>query len=134
MEKVRKLSLAVALLFCLSGCQKTEKPVSHLVTSVEVTCYHNNEVLTRNYEKSQKISAVLYYLRTQVYRGKAEINPEGLPGDKFSIILRYSDGHCDKIFQRANRYISRNYHTWQEIEEKPASKLYPLLLAVPGDL
>ena len=134
MGKKQKICGLIFLIICFCGCQKRESTHSNLVTSIEVTCHHNGRVLVRNYQKPDKISAILNYLRSQIYRGRATVDPERLPGDKFLLILRYSDGHTAKIIQRANGYLSRNYHRWEKIDSKRASRLYPLLLAIPEDL
>ncbi len=124
-------ALMAALLFLLCGCEKDAAP-RNIVVKAQVSYEHNGALLQRTYDHPDKLRNLLMCLRLQSFRGRPETDPEKIAGDSCEIWLTYCDGSQTVILERANRFRCRNFGYWEEIEEEDS--LYPLLLAMPGDV
>ena len=128
----RLFVLWMALPFLLCGCKKESAAPRNIVVKAQVTYDHKGQLLQRTYEHPDKLRNLLMCLRLQEFRGRPETDPEKLVGDSCKIRLTYPDGSQTVIIERANRFRCRNFGSWEEIEEEDS--LYPLLLAMPGDV
>ena len=131
--KKTKLTLLVVIMCLISGCSRAEAPVSRVVTKIDVVCTQSNTQVIRTYKHPKKMEALLYYLRTLRYCGKADTDPEQIRGDAYHIVLTYSDGTSRVYRQRANRYLSRDARPWEQIDPRQGRSLPLLLKLMPED-
>lgn len=125
--------LPLALCLLLTGCNKPPTPKSKLVTGMRVEMRQEQETLCRKYTDPQKIEAVLSYLRALQEQDHSCSTPERYAGPRYRIELYYSDGSTGYVFQHANRFLSRDFHPWQEVNSKYAAFLLPLIKSMPND-
>ena len=133
---MRKKLLLLFLIFSLMGlwgCRKPGAP-SGLVAKAEVTYQRGDETLYRCYTEPRKLSAFLLALRLQDSLGYADEDPEQLPGDRCRIELTRYDGSRVVIRQNCNRYRSRDFGRWEDVDEDQALQLYLFVRYVPGDI
>lgn len=125
----------LAVLLVLSGSIPKE-PIRPLrvVTQVRIDGYHGQQQVCRCYTQPEKIEAVLNYLRMQENKGMAQIDPERIVGDAYTVDVCLSDGQHHIYYQRADRYLSRDYHPWQRIDEEQAQIFYELLQENSSDI
>lgn len=134
MKYLRKFSILLLMPAFFTVFVSAEGNNVNIITGVQITCHKENIVVTRQYIQPHKISAVLNYLRLLKCSGKADTDPEQLTGDSFEIILQDAAGQRSIYRQRANRFISKNSKPWEQVSPKQASRLYPLIQAMPTDL
>lgn len=121
--------IACTFFCCLMLCACTEKSTApRLVTKISVT---DSTGLTRIYTEPRKMEVILYYLRALEPSGKAKTDPERILGQSYRICVSFSDGQQTIYRQRANRFLSRDSHPWQNINFKKAAYLQTLLEAMP---
>ena len=123
MGKILKITLALLCCFLLGACH-TEPSKPRLVTKVSIT---DSAGITRNYLEPRKMEVFLYYLRSLNPTGKPTTDLERIIGESYRICVEFSDGQTSIYRQRANRFLSRDSHPWQNIDPKKASMLRPLL-------
>ncbi len=136
MKKFFKITSAFFLIvFMIPGCRGSDasNTVFRTVTQIDVVCTRENETLYRTYHTPKKLEAILLYLRLLSPYGRAEVDPEALEGDIFDITVHFSDGRQRIYRQRSDRFVSKDFAPWQNIDTDHAQKLYPLLLLMPGD-
>ena len=136
--KKQMLFAIVCCLCFLSGCSRTDdsekrQVLYRVVDRIDVSCYRSGTVQHFSYQTPQKMQLILSYLRQLEYRGKADTDPERICGDSYQITLTASDGTACRYRQRADRYLSRDGHPWENIDPDQARRLYPLLQAMPSD-
>lgn len=135
-------AILIAVMLCgliLSGCSRNHtsrptEPAIRYVTKVDVTCKKDQAALRWQYTDSEKMEAILLYLRTLRRSGTAQVDPQRVEGDHFEILLHYSDGSRRVYYQHADRYLSQDYKPWEQIDHKQAQDLYPLLESMPSDV
>lgn len=139
MNKCKKCLLVLSLImFIVSGCSQnhTQNPnesVPRFVTRIDVICHRENTTTLRHYTTQEKIEPVLICLRLLEPKGKADRDPERLIGDTYRIVLYLSNGGRSIYHLQADRYLSRDHHPWERVNEKQAQKLYPLLMRMASD-
>lgn len=139
MNKCKKCLLVLSLIvFIVSGCSQnhTQTPnesVPRFVTRIDVICHRENTTTLRHYTTQEKIEPVLICLRLLEPKGKADRDPERLIGDTYRIVLYLSNGGRSIYHLQADRYLSRDHHPWERVNEKQAQKLYPLLMRMASD-
>lgn len=131
LKKIIKLLLALCLL--LTGCHVPQPQKSKLVTEMTVEVQLQQETLFRRYTDPQKMETILSYLRAMEGRPHSCSSPERYTGPQYRIELNYSDGSTGYVFQHADRFLSRNFQPWQEINRSHAAFLLPLIESIPGD-
>ena len=131
--KRKLLVLMVVFMMLLTGCKEEKPPELPLVTAVEITCRHGEEVIHRTYTTPQKVQRFLYYLRRQQTMGYTDRNPERILGDTAWIRVELSDGSSRIYRQRADRFLSVDCHRWKKIDESWGRRLYSMLLLIPSD-
>ena len=131
--------LFLGLTLLLGGCSKwtpsaADEPLCHVVTGVSVT-YQNGAVrLDRQYTDSEKMRAILNYLRIIHPYGRPEEDPEQVEGSQFSIVLSYSDGGQKTYLQKADKYMRIDDGQWQRIDPNRALQLGELVGQMASDL
>ncbi len=132
MEKYLKL-MPIVLCLLFTGCSIPQTPKSKLVTEMSVEVRKDHETLRRRYTDPQKLETVLSYLRALEGHDHSCTDPERYAGPQYRIKLRYSDGSTSYVFQHADRFLSRDFHPWQEVDSDHAAFLLPLLKNMQGD-
>ena len=138
MKKMWKITAALLLALVLCGCTptsetETKKPASRVVVRIEVDGLHGEEVIRRRYESQENMGAILNYLRPLRSLGPADRDPERLAGDVYEIRIWRYDGERDIYRLRSDRYLSKNCEPWQNVVQKQAQRLYPLLLELESE-
>ena len=132
MKKFLKL-LSLTLCFLLAGCNIPQTPKSKLVTGLSVEVMQDSQHLHRRYTDPQKMETVLSYLRAMDGPTTERADPERYAGPKYRMELLYSDGSKSYIFQHGDRFLSRDFHPWQELDPKYAQFLLPLIKNMGSD-
>lgn len=136
MEKCRKIIFMLAtVVFFFFGCTRggEDPTVPRLVTQIEVVYSHGEQLLRRQYTDPSKMSSVLNYIRLLDRGGPADTDPERVPGDACKITLRLSDGSSRVYHQRSDRFLSKDFHSWQRIDPEQGQQLLPLLEGLESD-
>lgn len=123
----------VIILFCLflSGCKAPVKqPDSpRLVTSVRI----QTEEFTREYTDTEKITAILDYLRYLPRENPSVLNPDWVKSDGISIELTYYNGKTRTYVQKGVYYLSQDQEPFRPIAPDSAAVLLRLLDTYPSD-
>lgn len=118
----------------LWGCgAEREKPVSHIVTGVDIFCQHEDGQIRRHYTDQEKMHYALLYLRLAKPMGKADRDPQALGDDVYEITVRLADGREKVYRQTAHRYFCEGDRPWHRIDPEHAANLYLLMRKIPGD-
>ena len=122
-------------MLCLffGGCNIPQTPKSKLVTEMTVLLQQDQERIFRHYTDPQKMETVLCYLRALKGHDHNCGDPEQYGGTQCRIELYYSDGSKSYIFQCADRFLSRNFGSWQEVDPKHGAFLLPLVKNMHSD-
>ena len=132
--KKRKRIFLLCFLLILPGCSRTKPQTSgRVVTGIHICCTQSGVTRELTYREPRKMEAVLNYLRCLNYAGKAQEDPETLPGDLYKITVVNSDGTNRVYRQRAFSYLCRNGETWEKIDPNRGKYLWLLLKLMPGD-
>ena len=120
--------------FFLWGCtQSHNQSLCQVVTAVDISCQEEDVPIRRHYTQTQKMEAVLLYLRLIKPLGKPAIDPESLPDAEFQITVHLSDGTQKVYYQKDHRYFAKEHRLWQSIDPEQASGLYSLMRRLPSD-
>lgn len=136
-----KKFIKLFFLFCFSaiiipGCGKNDaqpKPLTRVVTRVDISCQKENMLIERHYTDSRKMEYVLLYLRLLKPLGKPDTDPDQLDKDIYEITVSLSDGSQKNYRQKAHKYFSWESRPWQKISPAKASGLYALMQHLPSD-
>ena len=129
---MKRIAFLLCLCIFLSGCgQKPQEPAIRTVVGIQVEYTQGNQVLQRNYTKSENVQSVLKYLR--LLRPYGTVIPETDAPTSCKIILQFSHGPDSVYLQLGNSYLRRNDDDWESIDENRAALLYPMLLLLPSD-
>lgn len=136
-----KKNIKIFILLCFSavimcGCNTNDsqpKPLTRVVTRVDISCQQENMLIQRHYTDPQKMEYVLLYLRLLKFKGKPDRDPEPLDKDVYEITVHLSDGDKRLYKQKAHRYFSRDSRPWELIDPAQASGLYLLMQKLPSD-
>lgn len=137
--KKKCILLVLGLALLLSGCSRwtpsaADEPLYRVVTGVSVT-YENDAVrIVRQYTDSEKMRAILNYLRLIHPYGRPAEDPEQVEGSLFSIVLSYSDGGQKTYLQKADRFMRVDNGEWKRIDPNQALQLGELVGQMAGDL
>ena len=134
LKQAEKWLLIFLFLFVIAGCgcQKT-KPLITVVEKVEVIGNYQGEALQRTYTKSDKITAVLNYLRWLRPQYKADCDPEIIPGDEYTITVTLSDGEQEIYRQKTNGYLQKDGGRWEDIDPEKGIVLYEIISQMASD-
>ena len=128
----------VAVLMCvfLSGCGQKKYEASaplKLVSHIEILYDYRQSQLRRLYTDTDKIDVVLHYLHKLTPYGLAADDPEYLQGDSCKITVHLSDGSQHIYRMRGSRYLSVEFHQWQNVDYNKGSVLFHLFRHLPSD-
>ena len=134
MKRVGIIGALLCLAMVLTGCgQDKNAPLITVVEKVEVVSHHGEEVISRIYTKSNKMTAVLNYLRWLQPAHKADCDPEQIPGDDYMITVTLSDGEREIYRQKTNGYLQKNNGRWENIDPEKGIMLYEIISQMEGD-
>lgn len=125
--------LSLTLCFLLNGCNIPQIQKSKLVTGLSVEVVQDQKLLHRQYTDPQKMETVLSYLRAMDGPVTNCADPERYAGPRYRLELSYSDGSKSYIFQHADRFLSRDFQPWQEINPNYAQFLLPMVQNMGSD-
>ena len=139
---MKKSRLAITLIFMLclllNGCGRggdlpSEPLQCRVVTGIRVSFTDGPLQMERYYTASEKMRAVLNYLRWIDPYGRPEEDPETVSGSSYHIVLTYSDG-CEKTYeQKADRFMQVDGQGWKRIDPKRALTLSQMLGQMASD-
>ena len=134
MKNKKKTFLALCLtIFMLCGCQKSTRPLCRFVTQVDISCDHGNIPIRRHYTSTEKMEAVLLYLRLLRPGSAPLVDPDKEDADIYQITVSLSDGEQHIYRQKDHRYFRIENYGWQSISPERASRLYELLRHLQSD-
>lgn len=137
MSKLFK-ALFVLLFFTVifAGCVKQQTaplPGYRIAKQIDIYCRQENFVIHRHYTDSNKMEAVLAYLRLLKPIGKPAVDPNSAEGDLYEITVTLLDGRKNTYLQKAHRYFSKDAVNWKNIDSRKAAELYRLMQYLPSD-
>lgn len=134
MKRVGVIGALLCLAMVLTGCGRDKNaPLIAVVEKVEIVSHHGGETLSRTYTKSNKMTAVLNYLRWLQPAHKADCDPEQIPGDDYMITVTLSDGEREIYRQKTNGYLQKNNGRWENIDPEKGIMLYEIISQMEGD-
>ena len=130
MRKTAVVFVLVSLILtaCTPVCSET--PGSpRLVTAIEASFDGDTITLHRQYTSSEKLRAVLDYIRCLEIYGTPE-SDTGIPASNCGkIVITFSDGTTKTYEQRGDQFLRQNNGSWHYINMEQAQE-FPLLLAM----
>ena len=137
MKKAAYSFLILAVLTILSGCGNytlsSTPSAPNTVIRVTVTYSSTQEHFHREYVSSNKMRAVLNYLRWVDPYGKPETDPDTARGGLFRIILHLSDGTQTVYLQRSDQFMQVNGGPWLTIDPDRAKTLHQIVAEMESD-
>lgn len=133
----KKSLLLIATIFVIAamcGCQKRKKPLCRVVTQVDIACDHEGIPIRRHYTDTEKMEAVLLYLRLLRPSGAPGKDPDEIDADIYEITVSLSDGQKRIYRQKDHRYFREAVGGWQSIAPDRAARLYTLMRHYESDL
>ena len=133
----KKISLFIALCLVLAamrGCQRAKRPLCRVVTQVDIACDHDGLPIRRHYTETEKMEAVLLYLRLLRPSGPPITDPDTVDADIYEITVSLSDGQQRIYRQKDHRYFRDALNGWQNVAPDRASRLYTLMRHYESDL
>ena len=134
-----KKSIVICLLLGLlcTGCGYhapiTTIPTHRVVVGIDITFQNGPLYARRIYTNSEKMSAILHYLRFIDPYGTPPEPPESVDGSDFYIVLSYSDGGQKLYRQHADRYMQVDGGDWKSINVEKAMELSRILGKMQSD-
>ena len=131
------LVLCMGMLLMLCGCHSAEPtgtlPPGRVVVQIRVL-YQNGQLQTyREYSSTEKMRAILNYLRWIDPYGTPKEDPETVEGSLFRIEMVFSDDSRKVYLQKADRYMLVEGHDWKYIDPKNAMTLGTMLGKMESD-
>ena len=126
-----KKLIVILLLLLLTGCKApvTQPNTPRLVTRVRI----QTEDFTREYTDTEKITAVLDYLRFLPKDNPSVLNPDWVKSRGISIELTYLTGKNRTYVQKGVFYLSQDKEPFRPIDPDSARALIRLLETYPSD-
>ena len=118
----------------LWGCGKEPRQQCRYVTQIDITCDHDGLQIHRLYKDTEKMEAMLLYLRLLHPGGPPATDPDIVDADIYEIKVSLSDGTQHLYSQKDHRYFRREQMGWQSISAEKAAQLYTLLRHYQSDL
>ena len=127
---MKKLTV-ILLLLLLTGCKApvAQQNSPRLVTRVRI----QTDDFTREYTDTDKITAILDYLRFLPKYSPSVLNPEWVETGGISIELTYLTGKTRTYVQKGVYYLSQDKEPFRPIDPESASVLIKLLENNPSD-
>lgn len=117
----------------LTGCV-AHAPLDHqVVTRIDVTASHDNQIRSYQYTQAEDLHVILNYLRRLETYAPVDISADTFRADAFRIVLHLSDGAQTVYHQIADGYLQKNGGKWMKTDPKFASTFRRILDAHPGD-
>ena len=127
---MKKLTV-ILLLLLLTGC-KAPVPQQNTPRLVTRVCI-DTEGIHREYTDSQKIAAILDYLRFLPKHSPSVLNPDWVKSAGVSIELTYLTGENRTYVQKGVFYLSQDRSPFRPIDPDSAYKLLEILKQYPSD-
>ena len=135
MKNSWKIGIVMVMLMAICGCgARAEAPLATVVEKVEVIGNHQGERFACIYTQSEKMTAILNYLRWLRPKYKADCDPETLPGDAYTITLTLSDGTQEIYRQKTNGYLQKDSGRWENIDPSKGVMLYEIVSQMAADM
>lgn len=139
-KKCRFFCLLTAFLLTifLGGCRTGESissiPQCRVVDGIRVYYEMAGIHLERVYVASNKVRAILNYLRWIDPYGAPEEDPETAEGSSFRIELHYSDGCSKTYLQKGDRFMKTDDGQWKRIDPDRAQEISKIIGKMESDM
>ena len=125
--------IAFMLCVCTHYAPPGENHPVRVVTQIDVTAIQDGKITQSSYCDTEKMEAVLQYLRKLKPLRHSPITPDTFRTDAYEIVLTMSDGSKNVYHQIYDSYIQKNNGPWQTIENSFGDYLPQLLQMIPSD-
>lgn len=134
--KKKKCIFLITCLWALAlfGCRSTPRVQCRYVTAVDITCDHGDAPIRRHYTDTEKMEAVLIYLRLLQPGGAPAKDPDAVDADVYEITVSLSDGHHRVYQQKDHRFFRNLTGGWQTVSPGHCHGLYTLMRNYESDL
>ena len=128
------ICLLAAILFgCSNRSNDPTAAACRVVTSISIT-YDNGPIhLQREYTHTEKMRAILHYLRWIDPYGTPQEDPEAAEGSLFRIVVRCDNGSEKVYLQKADRYMRTGNGQWLKIDPNNALTLSKMIGEMESD-
>ncbi len=127
----------LSFVFLFAGCGRQENvqqsPAPRIVTRVEISRKAADGESLHNYTDSEKIRAILLYLRLLTPQGKPDIDPDRAQGPYYEITLYYGRDASKIYRQKGNKYLSVDAKPWALVEPDQGKHIESILKNIPSD-
>lgn len=133
MKRKKKAAVFCLALVLLFGCQRKANNGSIIVNHITVTYEHNGQILQQEYSAPEAMRTILVLIRMLGDRGRANEDPETLPGQSFRLVMTHTDGSQKVFCSKENRFVRDGNGPWQQVHPDRLSRLHRVLQNLPGD-
>ena len=135
-KSVRGICLIFAILSLLAGCRSTPEPtesVCRVVTQISITYDNGPMHIRREYSSTEKMRAILHYLRWIDPYGTPSEDPEMAQGSTFRIVVLCANGSEKIYLQKADRFMQVDGAPWKTIDPERAITLSQMVGEMESD-
>lgn len=135
-QKMRIFCLISILCVSICGCGKKHPqspPGSGLATRVDIHRITENGTVSRFYNQSAKVEAVLIYLRLLEPMGPVQLPENAVITDYYEIVVYLADGSRRIHRQCSDCYATTEQGWWGVIDPRYGQQLSLLMHHVPSD-
>lgn len=134
---MRRCAVLLIIIFVFSGCTYYAPPGENhpvrVVTCIDVVTTQDGELLEFRYTESEKMEAVLSYLRSLEPDQFTPITADTFRTDTYEIRLTLSDGSQTVYHQIYDEYLQEDQGPWRSIDTAQGGTLLQLLINMPSD-
>lgn len=121
------------LIGCSNGGRDPADAGCRVVTSIRIT-YDNGPIhIEREYTSTEKMRAILHYLRWIDPYGTPSEDPASVEGSLFRIVVRCDNGTEKVYLQKADRYMQIGGKGWLKIDPDNALTLSKMIGEMASD-
>jgi hypothetical protein len=137
-KSVYGIILLLVILSMVSGCSnRSSDPTQaacQVVTHISIT-YENGPIhIQREYSHTEKMRAILHYLRWIDPYGTPEEDPDAAEGSLYKIIVRCANGTEKVYLQKADRFMRIGGGQWLKINPNNALTLSKMIGEMDSDV
>lgn len=133
MKRRKILAVFCLVLALFAGCQRKLNGSKIIVSHITVTYENDGVTLRQEYSAPEAMRTILGVIRMLGDRGRADTDPEVLPGQSYRIVMTHVDGSKEIFCTKENRFIREGRGPWQQVKPEKLSRLHFVLQNLPGD-
>lgn len=133
MKRRKILAVFCLALALFAGCQRKSHGSKIIVSHITVTYENDGVTLRQEYSAPEAMRTILGVIRMLGDRGRADTDPEVLPGQSYRIVMTHTDGSKELFRTKENRFVRYGRGPWQQVKPEYLARLHTVLQNLPGD-